>query len=138
MSFTSFSWAPLAGRILIGGMFLMAGVQKLMNVSGTAGYIESVGLPLPMLGAVIAIVVEIVGGLTILSGFKIRIGALLLAFFTLIVTFIFHADFADQAQVTLFTKNMAIVGGLLYMAHFGAGPFSYKKHKAPSPTPEVV
>ena len=122
---------PLAleGRLLLALLFLPAGIGKITGFAGTVGYIGSVGLPLPALGAVIAIVVEIVGGVALIAGFGTRIAALILALFTLAASFFFHAYWAvpaDQQFVTqlLFMKNIAVVGGLLTLSAWGAGAWS--------------
>ena len=119
----------LAARFLFVALFLPAGISKLTGFSGTVGYISSVGLPLPTLGAVLALSVEIVGSLALLSGFGTRVAALVLAAFTLVASFFFHAYWAvpaDQAFVTqlLFFKNVAVAGGLLALAASGAGAWS--------------
>jgi len=119
----------LLGRLLFVVLFLPAGIGKLTGFAGTVGYIGSVGLPAPALGATAALVVEIVGSLALLVGFGTRVAALVLAFFTLAASFIFHAYWsvpADQAFVTqlLFFKNIAVVGGLLVLAAQGAGDWS--------------
>ena len=119
----------LVGRLLLALLFLPAGIGKITGFAGTVGYIGSVGLPLPALGAVIAIVVEIVGGVALIAGFGTRIAALILALFTLAASFFFHAYWAvlaDQQFVTqlLFMKNIAVVGGLLTLSAWGAGAWS--------------
>ena len=119
----------LAGRLLLALLFLPAGIAKITGFAGTVGYIASVGLPLPALGAVIAIVVEIGGGVALIAGFGTRIAALILALFTLAASFFFHAYWsvpADQQFVTqlLFMKNIAVVGGLLTLSAWGAGAWS--------------
>ena len=119
----------LASRILFAALFLPAGISKLTGFAGTVGYISSVGLPLPTLGAALALTVEIVGSLALLAGFGTRMAALVLAAFTLAASFFFHAFWAvpaDQAFVTqlLFFKNIAVVGGLLALAANGAGAWS--------------
>jgi putative oxidoreductase len=119
----------LIGRILVAYMFIPAGIAKVMGFAGTVGYISSVGLPLPALGAVIAIIVEIGAGAALLLGYKTRIAAIVLAVFTLAASFFFHPYWAvPEAQkmvvTLLFTKNIAIVGGLLALAAFGAGRLS--------------
>jgi len=119
----------LAARFLFVALFLPAGISKLTGFSGTVGYISSVGLPLPTLGAVLALSVEIGGSLALLSGFGTRVAALVLAAFTLVASFFFHAYWAvpaDQAFVTqlLFFKNVAVAGGLLALAASGAGAWS--------------
>ena len=119
----------LVGRVLLGVLFLPAGLMKLMAFAGTAGYIASAGLPLPEVGAAIAIVVEIGGGAALLAGFHARLAAQVLAVFTLVATVCFHnfwAVPADQAfvQQLMFFKNIAVIGGLLMLAAHGAGAWS--------------
>jgi putative oxidoreductase len=119
----------LASRLLFVVFFLPAGIGKLTGFAGTVGYIAAAGLPLPALGAGLALGVEIVGSLALLTGFGTRIAALVLAAFTLVASFFFHAYWAvpaDQAYVTqlLFWKNIAVVGGLLALAANGAGAWS--------------
>jgi putative oxidoreductase len=119
----------LAARVLMAVLFLPAGLSKLTGFAGTVGYISSVGLPLPTVGAALALVVEIVGSLALLAGFGTRVAALVLAVFTAVASVFFHAYWAvpaEQAFVTqlLFFKNLAVVGGLLAMAANGAGAWS--------------
>jgi len=119
----------LIGRLLLAALFLPAGISKIGGFAGTAGYIASKGLPLPEVGAAIAIVVEILGALALIAGFGTRLAALALALFTLVATFIFHNFWgvpADQAfvQQLMFYKNIAVVGGLLILAAHGAGAWS--------------
>ena len=125
----------LAGRVLLAALFLPAGISKLTGFAGTVGYISSVGLPLPTVGAALALVVEIVGSLALLAGFGTRIAALVLAAFTLVASFFFHAYWAvpaDQAFVVqlLFFKDVAGVGGLLALAANGAGGWSLDARRA--------
>lgn len=125
----------LAGRVLLAALFLPAGISKLTGFAGTVGYISSVGLPLPTVGAALALVVEIVGSLALLAGFGTRIAALVLAAFTLVASFFFHAYWAvpaDQAFVVqlLFFKNVAVVGGLLALAANDAGGWSLDARRA--------
>jgi putative oxidoreductase len=119
----------LVGRLLLALLFVPAGVMKITGFSGTVGYIASVGLPLASLGAVLAIVVEVGAGLALAVGWRARWAALVLAAFTLVATVLFHnfwAMPADQAfvQQLMFFKNIAVVGGLLVVAAFGAGALS--------------
>ncbi len=119
----------LTGRLLLALLFLPAGLMKIGGFTGTVGYIASKGLPMPALGAVIAIVVEVLGGLALLAGFGTRVAALVLAVFTVAASVIFHAYWAVPAeaqmvQQLMFFKNIAVVGGLLVLAAHGAGGWS--------------
>lgn len=126
--------AALIGRLLLGGFFLYYGLTKFAGLAGTAGYIASVGLPMPMAGAVFAAAIETLGGLALLLGFQARIAALSLAAFTVVATVIFHAFWAvpaEQAfvQQLMFSKNLALTGGLLMLAALGAGPLSLDQRR---------
>ncbi len=116
-------------RVLLALMFVLAGLSKFGNLAGTAGYIASNGLPMPMLLAVLTAAVEVVGGVLLIVGFQARIAALALALFTLLASILFHnfwAMPADQAfvQQLMFMKNLAVAGGLLFVFSLGAGPAS--------------
>jgi len=118
-----------AGRLLLAALFLPAGFAKMTGFAGTVGYIASVGLPAATLAAVAAILVEVLGGVALILGLGTRLAALALALFTLVASFIFHAYWAvpaDQAYVTelLFFKNIAVAGGLMVLAAWGAGDWS--------------
>ena len=119
----------LLARLLLAALFLPAGISKISGFAGTAGYIGSVGLPLPEVGAAIAIAVEVLGGIALIVGFGTRWAALALAVFTLVASFFFHAYWAlpaeqQMVQQLMFMKNIGVVGGLLALAAFGAGAFS--------------
>lgn len=124
----------LVGRVLIAGLFLPAGFSKLMGFEGTVGYFSSLGLAIPAALAVAVIVIEILGGVTLLLGYKTRITAVILALFTLGASIIGHAYWsvpADQVFIAklLFYKNIAIIGGLLILASAGSGQLSIDHKK---------
>lgn len=119
----------LVGRLLMSWLFLPAGIGKVLGFSGTVAYIASAGLPLPAAGAVLALLVEIFGGLALILGYQTRIAAIILAIFTIVASFFFHAYWAvpaDKQMVVqlLFNKNVAVAGGLLMIAALGAGGWS--------------
>ena len=114
----------LAARVLLAFIFIMSGWGKFFAIEGTAGYISSVGLPAGTLLAIGAAIVELVGGLFILFGFRTREAAWALAAFTLLAGFLFHYQPADQMQMISFMKNVAITGGFLALSMIGAGALS--------------
>jgi putative oxidoreductase len=108
----------LAARLLLGGMFLVAGYSKIGSYAGTQGYMEAMGVPGIVLPLVILL--EIGGGLALILGFQTRLAAVALAVFTVIAGLLFHGG-ADPMQQIMFMKNLAIAGGLLAFTVFGAG-----------------
>lgn len=115
---------PLVGRILLAAIFLISGTGKIAAPVATAGYIAAMGLPLPALGVLLAIVVEMGGGLLLVFGYQTRLIALLLAAFSIVTGLVFHNTIGDQNQMIHLLKNFAMAGGLLQLAAFGAGAFS--------------
>ncbi|HEY4365595.1 MAG TPA: DoxX family protein [Steroidobacteraceae bacterium] len=121
------SQAPLVaalGRLLIAVIFLISGFGKLAAPAATQGYIAAAGLPLPLIAYLVAVVVEVGGGILLVLGYQTRIVALAMAVFTIAAAFGFHNHFADQNQMIHFLKNIAMAGGLLQVVAFGAGMFS--------------
>lgn len=115
------AWMPLAGRIGLSAIFILSGVSKLAAPAATIGYIESVGIGLAPLALSLAILVEVIGGVMLVLGYRIRVIAALLAMFSLATALIFHSDLADQNQFIHFFKNVAMAGGLIQVAAFGGG-----------------
>ncbi len=121
--------AALLGRVLLAAIYIMSGWGKIGGFAGTAGYIASKGLPLPEVGAALAVAVELLGGLMILVGFKARWTALVMAIFTLAAGVLFHAYWQDppaaqMANYINFWKNVAIAGGFMMIFAFGPGRWS--------------
>ena len=113
--------API-GRLLISGMFVMSGLNKIGNYDNTAGWMDAMGVPGALLPLVIAL--EVLGGVAIIVGWKIRIFACLFAGFCLMSAILFHANFADQVEMIMFMKNISIAGGFLFLVAHGAGNYS--------------
>ena len=116
--------AMLLGRILMSAIFIQAGYSKLMNISGTIGYFQSVGLPMPSIAIWGVIAIEILGGLAILLGVQTRIAAAFLGLFSIAAGAIGHADINDLMHFQALMKDIAIGGGLFYIAANGAGSLS--------------
>ena len=119
---------PLA-RFLVALIFIMSGVGKIFGFTQTAAMMEGAGFPAPSLFLVGAILLEIVGGIFLLVGYKTRWGTLALVVFLIPATLIFHAvNLADpaqtQQQMIEVLKNLAILGALVKFAADGAGAYS--------------
>ncbi len=118
----------LAGRVMIALIFVLAGLSKISAIEGTQSYMEAMGLP----GILIypTILFEVAAGLAIIAGFKTRSVALALAGFSLLSALIFHNQLGDQTQFILFMKNVAMAGGFLFLARYGAGELSIDNHRS--------
>jgi putative oxidoreductase len=117
-------YGSLAGRILISIIFLKSGFGKIVDFGLIQQYMVDVGIPATAFILIIAILVEISGGLLVLFGLKARTGAMLLILFLVPTTLIFHPYMTDQLQ---FMKNLAIIGGLVGITVHGSGPISIKE-----------
>jgi len=124
------TYLPVIGRILISIIFLVSGVGKIMQPDFYIGYMEAFGVP----GILIwpTIVLEIVGGVLLIIGYQTRWAAAALALFTLVSGLIFHTNFADPNEQVNFMKNLAMVGGFLYVIAYGAGAFSVDNRSLPA------
>lgn len=114
----------LLARILMAIIFILAGFGKLTDISGTAQYFAMYNLPATTVAAVVSGLIELVGGLAILVGFKTRIASWVLALFCIATALIAHRDWADMMQLIHFQKNLAMAGGFLALSVAGAGPLS--------------
>jgi putative oxidoreductase len=120
----------LIGRLVLAWFFVPAGWGKIAGFAGTVAYAASAGLPMPQVGVAAGLLIELLGGLMLLVGFKTRWAALALAVFSVAAAFFFHNYWTlPEAQQTMqqlnFTKNLAIAAGLLAFAAFGPGRFSF-------------
>ncbi len=102
-----------------------------MNFAGSQQYMTEHHVPATAILLVIALLIEILCGLSILLGFKARWGSIILAVYMVIVTLIFHTKFSDPMMFAMFQKNLAIIGGLLLIFHFGPGPVSFDEKAKP-------
>jgi len=129
-------YIAVVGRFMMVLIFLLSGITKATNVSGTQGYMESMGVPGILFPLVVLL--EVGGALAIILGWQTRIVAFLFAGFSLITALIFHNQLSDQMQYLTFLKNVSIAGGFLMLVRFGAGELSldnWRRAKAQSATP---
>ncbi|MGC9602552.1 MAG: DoxX family protein [Minisyncoccia bacterium] len=120
-------FAPLIGRILMGGFFVWSGVEATINFPTTATSIANTGALVPITLAIVAILIEVLCGIAIVVGFKTSQAALVLALYVIAVAF-FYTGLASNSSQALFLQDMAIVGGLLYISAYGAGSWATDWH----------
>lgn len=116
--------ATFVGRVLMSVLFITSGWGKLMGAAATQAMFVKQGLPMVEAAWVLAVVVELGGGLAILFGLFIRPVAFVCAIWCVATALIAHTNFADRIQEVQFFKNMGMTGGFLYIATFGAGAWS--------------
>lgn len=121
-------WIQLVGRVLLAAIFLIIGWGKLTNFSGTVPFVAAGGFPMPEVFTALAIIFELGGAIMLILGFHARLGAWMLIAFTAISTAAYHNAFADPSQQLMMLKNLSIIGGLFYVAAYGAGRYSLKQY----------
>ena len=126
------NYAPLLGRILVGQIFLLSGINKVFHFSQTAAGMAAKGLPMAELLLVLTIIIEVGGSLMIILGWRARLAAIVFFLWLIPVTLVFHDFWAvpenqKLMQLINFQKNIAIMGAMLYIMAFGSGPYSIKR-----------
>ncbi|HTV59555.1 MAG TPA: DoxX family protein [Verrucomicrobiae bacterium] len=130
MSDSSGGVTQLAGRTLMSLIFLFSGIGKVMAYSTIVRFAAMKHLPLAPVAIAVAAVIEILGGLAILTGFHTRIVGWILFLYLIPTTVIFHNFWAMQGMERMdnqahFMKNLAIMGGLLILTSSGPGALSF-------------
>lgn len=122
----------LVGRLFLAYIFLLSGFGKIVTFAATAAYMANKGLPISEVLLIATIIIELAGGLMLVLGWKARWGALAILLWLIPVTLIFHAYWAVdpeqmRTQMIQFNKNIAIMGGMLYIMAAGSGRYSLDK-----------
>ena len=124
---------PLIGRFFYSLMFIFAGFANLVKLSEASKYAASMGVPAPTVAVLISHLMILAGGLSILLGYKVKIGSILLIIFLIPTTLIMHRFWGIedpqmvQIQMIMFMKNLSMAGGALIFYYYGTGPFSIEK-----------
>jgi len=129
-------FGPLLGRLLLTVIFILAGIGKITDFAGNAHLLVARGLPMANVLLAVAIIVELGGALLILIGWQARWAAMALFLFVIVVTLIFHPFWSFEGAAAVqnfrdFFKNIAILGGLMYVMVHGSGPLSLGKDWCP-------
>jgi putative oxidoreductase len=132
--------ALLIGRCTIGILFIPDGLDKLMYFGRFAESLARRGLPFPDAWAVAGVAADLGGSIAVLIGFEVRWAALAMIAFVAMASALSHrywqiADPAQhRAQEAQFYKNLALIGGFLFLRVAGAGAYSvdaWRRRKAP-------
>ncbi|HWI35970.1 MAG TPA: DoxX family protein [Burkholderiales bacterium] len=121
--------ALLIGRVAFAALFLPSGFSKLMNLQAFIYNIDGRGVPFAPVMAPIGATIEFLGGLALLLGVQVRFASVVLLAFTVLATLIAHRFWeyapgaARQMQQINFFKNVAIVGGFVFLAAHGGGRY---------------
>ncbi len=119
----------LLGRACLSAVFLMAGTHHLMAFAAFTSMVAGKGLPLPQVAAALALLALLAGGISLLLGFRSRLGVLALLLFMVPTTILFHPFWADPEMGIAFFKNAGLVGGLLLLGAAGPGKFSVDRRR---------
>src|SRR6516164_6499886 len=118
------------GRLLLCTIFLLSALgNKIPHFSDVAKVMESVGVPAPQFMLAGAIVFLLAGSLSVIVGYKARVGAALLLTFLVLASYWFHPFWklegqAQQEQMIQFMKNLSMMGAMLFIVANGSGPMS--------------
>lgn len=114
-------YLPLAARVCLSLIFLKAGISHILGYSDTVSMMTNKGLPIPDILLIFTIIFQLLGGLSLLLGYKVKIGSILLILFLIPASFAFHNPATD---INGFLKNIGLIGGLLMVIYAGAGALS--------------
>jgi putative oxidoreductase len=121
----------VTGRVLLCVIFLMAAVgNKIPHFGDVAQLMASKGIPAPKLMLVGGIVFLLAGSLSVITGYRARVGASLLLLFLVLATYYFHNFWAiaeakaQQEQMIQFMKNLSMMGAMVFLIAIGSGPMS--------------
>ena len=117
-------YLALAARVCLSLIFFKAGISHLTGFSGFVELIGSTGLPLPLVLAAATVFFQLLGAVSLLLGFKTKIGSILLIAFLIPASLMFHNPIADPSQINDFLKNIGLIGGLLMVIYAGSGALS--------------
>ena len=117
-------YIPLAARICLCLIFINSGIGKIFGFASTAEMMANSGLPIANILLIFTIAFQLLGGLSLLLGYKVKIGSILLILFLIPATLVFHNPLADPGEMNSFFKNIGLIGGLLMVIYAGAGALS--------------
>ncbi|PSB10576.1 DoxX family protein [Pleurocapsa sp. CCALA 161] len=117
-------YIPLAARICLCIIFIHSGIGKIFGFASTAEMMANQGLPIANVLLIFTIAFQLLGGFSLLLGYKVKIGSILLILFLIPATLVFHNPIANPDEINSFLKNIGLIGGLLMVIYAGAGALS--------------
>ena len=117
-------YLPLAARVCLCLIFLKAGISHILGFNSTVEMMSNSGLPLANILLFFTIVFQLLGGLSLLLGYQIKLGSILLIVFLIPATLVFHNPIPNPSEINNFLKNIGLMGGLLMTIYTGAGALS--------------
>ena len=120
-------YLPLAARICLSLIFIKAGISHILGFAGTQQMMTQRGLPIAGVLLAGTILFQILGSLSLLLGYKVKIGSILLIIFLIPATLVFHNFLLNPEEINSFLKNIGLIGGLLMMIYTGAGAVSLEQ-----------
>jgi putative oxidoreductase len=121
-------YLPLAARICLCLIFINSGIGKIFDFSSTAEMMTEQGLPIANILLIFTITFQLLGGFSLLFGYQVKLGSILLILFLIPATLVFHNPFVDPNQINDFLKNIGLIGGLLMVIAAGAGALSIDRY----------
>ena len=118
------NYIPLAARICLCIIFINSGIGKIFGFASTAEMMANQGLPIANILLIFTIAFQLLGGLSLLFGYKVKIGSTLLILFLIPATLVFHNPIIDPSELNSFLKNIGLIGGLLMVIYAGSGALS--------------
>ncbi|MGK7877045.1 MAG: DoxX family protein [Xenococcaceae cyanobacterium] len=117
-------YLPLAARVCLCLIFLKAGISHILGFDSTVEMMINNGFPIANVLLLFTVVFQLLGGLSLLLGYKVKIGSMLLILFLIPATLVFHNPISDIGEINNFLKNIGLIGGLLMVIYNGAGALS--------------
>lgn len=117
-------YIALAARICLCSIFIKAGIGKIFGYGSTVTMMGNNGLPIPDVLLIFTIAFQLLGSLSLLLGYKVKLGSILLIVFLIPASLVFHNPIADANEINNFLKNIGLIGGLLMVIYAGAGALS--------------
>lgn len=115
------------GRIAIAAIFILSAVSKIGNFAGTVQYMEAHSIPAAPFFLYGAVLFEFLGGVLVASGYRSKVGALILIIFLIPTTIIFHGKISDRVEMVNLMKNLSILGSLVFIFSNGPGKWAIGK-----------